>query len=166
MRNLLVNAIDKQPLLPKIITVVPDDDIARYVRKRARDMNDNTTIEENMERVVSWLMREYQRIIEAYKADKLQEKSKKPHYPYFIWIQAPLHVEFPNNHLREKFNKAMLTASLKFNDVCILEMKKIWDPENRNYYIGKSDRFTTEGLHVYWESIDRTICYADTTILK
>ena len=160
MRNLLPNAISNQPLLPKMVVIVPDDDLIRFMRHRKCGISNL-----NFQRVINWLMNEYERTLLAYK-EKLHSKLKKVYYPYFIWIEAPLHSEFDNNRDREIFNAALKEVSLLHEDVAVLELKKIWTYDNRNLYLANSDRFTVQGLHTYWEAVDRTVKYADTTILK
>ena len=160
VRNLLVNAITTKLYLPKMVVICLDDDLQRYIVRKSPDAR----IRE-YEIVLRWLMHEFEGIIEAHR-DYLPKKSKHDLQPHFIWIEAPLHVEFRNNLERNDFNKSLQSVAKFHKSVSVLELKKIWDPDNRNFYVGESDRFTADGLLSYWEAVDRTVKYADTTIMK
>ena len=54
------------------------------------------------------------------------------------------------------FNLSILTS--------VLELKKIWDPSDST--LVEMNRITPQGLTYYWEAVDRTIQYCDTTTLK
>ena len=91
LRN-LVRALSDYPLLPKIIVVVPDEDILHFIQKAG----DSRLLQSNIEIVLKWMMREYERTVAAH-LDRMPEKAKKLNYPYFLWIAAPLHENFDNN---------------------------------------------------------------------
>ena len=161
LRNLMIGAISDYPLLPKLIVIVPDEDILLFIIKTG----DRKLLHTNTVVVLKWLMREYDRIIAAHQ-EKLPSKAKKAHYPFFVWITAPTHDNFDNNLDRVKFNKALQEVGNLYPNVAVLELKKIWDPQDTTLFIKESNRFTATGIQTYWEAVDRTVKYADTTVVK
>ena len=160
LRNSLVNACMEQCLLPKyIVTVLDDDVISTYFANEIYGMS------HNMGKMVHWLMDEYHKIVEAQK-DYLPSKAKKQGFPNFIWISPPTHRGFKNNSLREKFGKILEKIGLLHDNVAVLQLKKVWDPNNFSLYLECEGRFTTEGLRSYWEAVDKAVCYADTMYFK
>ena len=144
--------------LPKIIVVVPDDDIIKCFTD-----TDASGLTKAMSRMINYIMTEFERGVISFK-ESLPAKCKKESYPYFLWIQSPFHDGFSNNTERFKFNKALEDITKSHSNVSALELKKIWDP--RNSALVKDNRFTAEGFKQYWEAVDRTIRYCDSIILK
>ena len=159
MQNMLVNAITEQKLFPRFILIVMDNDIMKSLNE------DVTKSQSNLEKVMNWLMNEHSRIVETYK-EHLQQKAKKDFYPYFIWIQAPTHVNFRDNAERERFNQVIERVSKLHDNTAVLALKKIWDPQNKSLYLERENRYTTDGLRFYWEAVDKTVKYADTILFK
>ena len=118
-----------------------------------------------MGRVINWIMREHNKIIEIYK-EFLPKKAKRTHLPHIVWIQLPLHNSFHNNDMHEKFNTSLITVAKMHDNVSVLVLKKVWDPQDTKLYVKEADRFTNKGLKTYWEAIDRMLKFCDTTILK
>ena len=157
-RNSLVNAAKDQTLLPHIVAIVPEDNILTCL------MGKNDLRSFTWGKVIHWIMQKHTKVIESHK-DKLPLKAKRKGEPYLVWIELPKHKNFRNNHLREKFNVCLRNmAKLNFK-TSVLGLKKVWDESDGSYFIQDSDRFTTLGYSKYWEAVDRTIRYADTTFL-
>ena len=159
LRNLMVKAISDQILFPKYIVIVLDDDLIKFLN------HEGYGITKSLGWLINNLMIEYDRLIETQK-EYLSYKSKKSSHPILIWIEAPLHNEFDNNSEHLKFNKCLQEKSLFRRNMVSLHLKKVWDPSNKNYYLGHSQRFTTAGMDAYWTAIDRTIKYSDTILYK
>ena len=102
-RNLLVEAIGDKVIFPKMIIAVPDDDILKYINIT------DFRISEGLGRVIDWLMCEHDRIVEIHK-EHLPAKAKWNNYPQFLWIEAPVHDNFNNNLMRQKYNHTVNTA--------------------------------------------------------
>ena len=83
-----------------------------------------------------------------------------------IWIEALLHQAFKNNTSHETFNATLNEVVQLQPNTFTLSLKKIWDPENRNFYLSEQDRFTAEGLSAYWSTINATLKFADTLLWK
>ena len=47
----------------------------------------------------------------------------------------------------------------------VLELKKIWDPNDSSLVIYGTEKFSPLGYTKYWEAVDRMIKYCDTTTL-
>ena len=67
---------------------------------------------------------------------------------------------------RNNFNKAVNMTALVHDNTWSLQLKKIWDPQDTSYFIEEQKKFTANGLHAYWEAIDKTIRYADMILFK
>ena len=51
-------------------------------------------------------------------------------------------------------------------NVSSLALKKIWDGEEIGYFLNKdSDSLSSLGFKKYWEAVDRTVRYCDTTTM-
>ena len=160
IRNAFVSAMKDKVLLPKLVVIVLDEDLLTYA------ITENINIQEDVyQKLVYWLMKQIDTAIDIQK-DYLPAKSKKFDYPHIVWIQPTVHKNFNNNELRIKFGKAMVSAGRVFDNMSVLQLKKIWDPEDSNLYVKEAARYTTAGLKNYWEAIDRTIKYVDTILLK
>ena len=114
---------------------------------------------------MNFIMTEHDRVVAAYK-EYLPAKSIKNGYPQILWIQAPYHDNFVTNDLRYKLNRCIEEVSRFHNQVHMLELKCVWDPKNKYFFIHDSQHFTTLGYHAYWEAVDPTIRYFDSVVLK
>ena len=163
--NLVKNALDnsmfnkKRIPLPKMIVVVPDDDIIKCLKEISQDVS------KSMSRLVNYIMTEHERNIASFKAG-LPAKCKKEGYPHILWILAPMHVNYPNNADRYKFNKAVEDMAKVHTNISSLELKKVWNERDDGLYIKEQQRYTTDGLKSYWEAVDKTVRYCDSVILK
>ena len=64
-----------------------------------------------------------------------------------------------------KFNNCRHEMAKLFEDISVLELKKIWDPTDTSYFIGDTDRLSATGFKKYWEAVDRSVQYCDTTVM-
>ena len=158
-RNGLVDGINQEFLLPKIVVIVPDDDIINYLNYA------ETGVSKSIGRVLDWIMREHNRIIQSYK-ELLPMKAKKSNYPQIVWIHAPTHDNFKNNIMRMKFNSAIDSTILFHENTWSLQLKKVWDPHSHSLFNKEGNKFTIEGIKAYWEAVDKTIRFLDTILLK
>ena len=159
IRNALVHGINKVGLLPKLVAIVPDDDIINFLNYSEEG------ISKSLGRVLDWIMREHNRITESYK-EMLPLRAKRANYPQFIWIQAPTHDNFTNNLMRLKFNNA-ISSSVQFNEnTWSLQLKKVWDSHCHSLYNKEDQKFTIDGIKSYWDAVDKTLHFADTILLK
>ena len=159
--NLLVKAIQDNIILPKFIVIVLVDDLVNFIGIN----HQNTEAGQSISRILNNIMSEQQKLILAQK-DYLSTKAKKDNFPLIIWMQSPTHQEFPNNDDRKLFNSCLTDVVKFFLNTCTLEMCKCWDQDNLNYYVGNYNRFTTDGLTTYWNSITYTVKFANTLLWK
>ena len=157
--NQLMRAINEQSVFPKIIVIVPDDDLAKYFKPEDKEVS------KNLGRALNWVAVEFDRVIAAHK-EKLPAKVLKEKYPTIIGIEAPLHDNFVNNVIRMKFNKALEMVCQFHNDVYPLRLKKIWDGQDNSLFSHDEVRYTFNGLRAYWEAVDKTVKFADTILLQ
>ena len=83
-RNNFVGAVTDQPVLPKFVVIVPDNDIMKYVWYHKDDVQDGYV------RLLKWLMLQYNCMVASVKED-LPTKAKKANEPIFIWIEPLQH---------------------------------------------------------------------------
>ena len=83
-----------------------------------------------------------------------------------VWIEAPTHCNFPDNNVREMFNRALGNSALYSENTWALRLKKIWDASDTSLFLQQQQRFTNEGYKTYWEAVDKTVRYADTILFK
>ena len=86
--NQIAKAIAKQPVFPKLILVVPDEDFIKHLSEAKKGFS------EGCGRLLNDIMRQHNRYISSQKEDYLPAKAKKQHYPHIVWIEAPLHKNF------------------------------------------------------------------------
>ena len=126
-RNLLVSMIKEQPRLPKLLVNVMDNDLIKNlpdeIWEDSRALN----------RVVTTLMNGQSKLILTQK-EFLAQKSKKTTYPHIIWIEAPVHDNFPDNDTRQLFNRSLNEAAKFQQDVTVLKLKEDLGP-NRSQFI-------------------------------
>ena len=160
LRNALATAITAKVHLPKFIVIVPDDNLLRYAK-----IAKSETSSVSMGKLINSVMLQHNRYIEIQK-EYLPSKSQCDQFPIIIWIEAPINNSFPNNEKRIKFNKSLNHIAKFHENVHVLQLKKIWDPQDSNYYVFENRRFTVFGLGKYWEAVNATIKFADTILIK
>ena len=148
----------EEKLFPKFILVILDDDLTKLV-------NLGFGFSDTMGRIIHKLIIEHERVIESHK-ENLPKRARKPTYPQIIWIQAPLHINFPNIAARVKYNKALETIVKHHDNVHTLQLHKGWDNKEHSLYDYETRRFTSLGLATYWNAVDKTAKYIDTIFLK
>ena len=97
VHNGWIGAMCDQPILPKIVAVVIDDDIIKYLKKKEKEDNTSCANREGFERVLKWLMCQFDRLIITQK-DFLPAKAKRNGEPAVIWIEPPTHRNFKSSN--------------------------------------------------------------------
>ena len=156
IRNKFAKAIEEKKFLPKLVVIIPDDDLIRGIQTN-KEFEDTVWA-----RLVLWVMREMKKLVEIQK-DFLPNKAKRAGEPKMIWVELPLNVDFTNNQDRIKFTKIIKEAASQLDGVSVLKLKQIWECDCHNYFIRNALHYTFEGLKKYWEAVDRTIRYAITS---
>ena len=157
LKGILQKAITDNTMLPKVIVIVIDDDIIKQC---------NDEEEEGMTIIISYLLTEFHCILTAYKS-LLLTKSKRDFYPQVIWIAPPTHKYFVNNYARVTFTRILEEVIFKkFDSMCCLRLKKIWDTDCGGVYLKDERHFTPEGLYTYWRGVDTSIKFWDRTLAE
>ena len=109
--------------------------------------HDNFGIMHMLSTSIMWLASELHKITLAYK-EKLPKKSKKSDYPMFLWVSAPLHKNFSDNNLHQKFNTCLDKVVDTFSNMKMIRMKKEWEFDDPSIF--RLGKFSSEGLDRYW----------------
>ena len=159
VHNGIVAAMRDQPILPKYLVLVPDDDIINYaLRKGARSI-------EAFERIIKWIMNQCYRLVMTH-GDNLPIRVKRCEKLIWIWIQPPMHANFPNNYWWSQFSRALEKCAVYFDRTYALQLKKVWEEDNKFLYSKDDQKFTVEGYKTYWCAVDKAIRFANTLMLK
>ena len=153
MRNSLITALNEHSSLPKAIIVVPDNDIINQVQ----DDPDEALVF-HYERLLSGLCNLFTKSINCYK-DMIPQKAKRENIPHFVWIAPPSHKFFSddNNKRRKLFGDGLNIAVNAQANMSMLQMIKFWDHNNSNLFMDEQYRYTSEGLTMYWHSVDAAV---------
>ena len=127
----LIKALDDQALLRDAIIVLLDDDIIRRIELKMDGETEGLSL--IFADLIKWLLNEFRKLISA-RWDQLPTKSKAKEVPTTYWLEAP-HINFNNNLARRKFISALQNECSIQQNMRIMRMKKIWDPENTHAYI-------------------------------
>ena len=151
--NSLVNAFNEHEQLPKVIVVVLDDDVVKYVKTTNPEATALV-----IDRITQWLIREFDRSIFTAKYF-LPQKAKKADEPHVLWIAPGTHKYFGDlNNKKRIYQTDSLESFVKVKEnMTILKMIKFWDHEDSSFFIYDSYRFTAQGLKNYWLAIDSAI---------
>ena len=157
LRNTFANAIQDEIILPRAIVIILEDDMIDYVNV------DGFGISLAYGKLLHYLFSEFNKMIAAHK-DQLPLRAKRQHFPELLWINPYFHSSFNNNGQRNKFTKAMDTTAAIYADNWSLQLKHIWDPQNREIYLDHACRFSSKGLMTYWMAVDHTIQFWETAL--
>ena len=157
--NNVVYGLNKHKKLPKIIVLVPDDDLVRGIH-----CTDVMLIQISM--ITEWVVGEIVKAIEMYK-EVLPLKCKRPNFPYVLWIAPPTHCYFgdSDNKRREVQTECLERIAKIHENFSVLKVIKYWDHNDSNAFIYDSYRFKAEGLKKYWLGVDAAIRFCNVVIL-
>ena len=156
IRNAFLNAAQNGKVIPKLITVIMEDDVI----KRIGDQPELGLI---YNKIINWLFAEFKKILES-TMDLVAPKSKKEDNPYILWILATRHEKYPNDKKRGKFNDCLTSVGKLYSNNFTLDLKQLWDPKELSLYNPNEKKLTAYGLKTYWKSVDRTIKFCNSII--
>ena len=139
--------------LPKLIVVVAED---AFFNALGLD-NEISCVSRTFSRLLNYVMTEFERAEATFK-ENLPAKCIKQDYPYFLWIQSPMHKNFLNCSHRYKFNKSLEEVSKLHQNIFTLALKKVWCEQDDNLYLD-SQHFSAAGYRAYWEAVDKTAIF-------
>ena len=162
LRNSLITGLNSYSQMPRLIVVVLDDDIVRYVDSKHKD---DVVLSVEIGKITEWLAREFERAILSYR-DYLPSKAKRDYFGHVLWIAPPTHKFFGrSSNLKRERQSSCLNTVVKFRqNMSCLRMLKIWEHDDANSFVHDSYRFTSEGLARYWLSIDSAIRFWNVAI--
>ena len=159
MRNLLLNGMRQCSQLPRLITVVLEDDLIAFLNYNGRG-------ETRMyAKAVDWLMKEFERLIAEFK-QFLPSMCKRDNIPHILWIQPSRNINYYNDESRYKLGKQLLEHANKYKNQSALELVQVWEFNNRSLYLTEQRRHTLQGKHLFWKAVDRTIRFCDGNRIK
>lgn len=133
LRNSLLRAIKEKVRLPKIIVVVMDNDLIKFIRRNTEKHLDTMAAAYIFEQLMKWLMAQYTRLIASQK-EYLPKKVRPASGPTFVWIEPPIHDLFGDNKYHLLFGKAISRAAMYHDNNYSLQLKKVWDPADPTLY--------------------------------
>ena len=151
LNNLLYAFNTCKTNLPKVIVMLPDDDIAKNIRS-------SQTHAEELKVITSWLIKEVQKAIHIFK-EQLPDKVRQHNYPHVLWLCPPTHKFFSSANNKKCTNQTLCLEKLvKLHDnMSALRIIKSWSHDDSNLFLYDSYRFTSEGLCKYWMGVDVAI---------
>ena len=148
IRNELVHAVNSQALLPRVIVIIPDNDILTSIPYKGMGISDA------YDHVIHWLADEFNKIIEV-KKDTLHFRAIKHEFPAFIWMAPPQNMGFEDNEFRAKFTRSLKNVLTVLDNHTMLKLKKIWSFDEPTLFA--ENKFTKRGFRCYWYSVDSAI---------
>ena len=145
VHNNLIDAINSQVLLPKVIVVVIEDDLLNAVDHFKIGASDA------LGPCIEWMFKEFHRTIAAYK-EKLPTKARKFKYPQILWVAPVFHDGFGNgNYYREKHARLIQKLAEDYREMHVLYLP-MWNTQDMHLVAGK--KMTANGLSKYWEAVN------------
>ena len=155
IRNSIATAINEHNVLPKVITIIPDEDIIREVIPK---FDDEISTSYQFNKILEALCDMISNMLLAYK-EMLPERAKRDNHPHILWISPPTHKYFSkhNNYNRDKFTKCLDSVVSGMKNMTMLRMIKFWNFDDGNLVLEHNETLTSEGMWKYWLSVDSAI---------
>ena len=160
LRNNMAKAINEFVILPKMVVVVIEDDLIKDFKNCPENQ-----LEKMYERSCKWLMNEFRKMLMTHN-DNLPKKGRRN--THVLWIIPTDHAEYrsKNRLKRQLFGSCMVRQAKMQSRMRALQLKQIWDENNRDFYIKEARRYTADGLVAFWQAIDRTVRFYDFIVSK
>ena len=158
--NSLTRCFQKFNTLPKIIVVVPENDVMKALK--IKDDNFGTSI--YYEETISWIVEQMKATTAEFKKQLAPKSSKnRLNWPFMLWMAPSLHDHYDelDHKNRKKFTKALENVANESNKISSLRMRYVWDAHDPTLFTENDKRFTAQGWHAIWGSIDKSIEYFD-----
>ena len=151
--NALTKAMRDEAYIPKIIVVVLEDDIIRYL-----NFNDYgvTTL---YGRVIEFMSSNVRNAVDKFKEQFLPTRAKRSQYPMIIWIMPTSHMHYRNNTLRRKFAHELEGQIVQHHAFCT---DVLWNSQSPAVVNDITGKMIPAGIRRYWHAVDRVIKYANT----
>ena len=161
-RNTLVIALRRYNCIPKMIVIVPENDLIKAIGKQGF----GTGV--HFETTLTWIMSEFESIMQTYiKFTPNRVRKGKTNWPYFLWMSPSLHDNYEeiDYQLRKKFTQNLENIVQKKETTAALRLKTVWNPRDLSLFSFREKRFTQHGWKTFWESIDKSIQFMDTKLI-
>ena len=149
IRNRVVEGINKEVVLPKVIILVFENDMLNSFKHFLPGLSLLSG------RCLEWLANQLHRIVVAHK-EKLPSKSRKFKYPTILWTMLPPHYDWSKSvrESREKFNTCIKNTVSLFREMEVLELEE-WDDCDRS--LVTKGKLNAKGLNTFWIQLDRAV---------
>ena len=147
IRNTLVEAINKETVLPKaIILVIENDLLDSFIH-----YNPGVSLLSGI--CIEWLANQMHRIIVTHK-EQSPSKSCKFKYPTILWLELPSHFDWSNSkrEARGKFNNCIKSTVSLFREMEMLRLSTVWDDCDRGLIT--KGKMNARGLTIFWLAVD------------
>ena len=169
IRNILHTALVRFNCIPKIIVVIPENDM--FKGKNSIELKpDEFGISELFGQTIEWVMNEHTDLLDKFKGYLPRKAKKNKYWPFIAWIAPSIHDDYnPEDHkLRRKFTKCLEKIAHGERDVTSLRlMKQIWNQQDNKLLErkGSDHRLSALGWSTMWSAIDNAVKYMDEKII-
>ena len=155
--NNLIYAMKTKGYLPKIIAVILEDDLIRYV-----DYND-FGVTSVYGQIFNYIIEEVRSAIIEFKYGILPVKARRDAYPQIIWFLPTLHCNYhpSDNTLRKKLIGEMENQIKYQTQMHTVHVNTTWTYDNLNLVNKYEHRMSPLGLAKFWNDFDNKIAYAN-----
>ena len=160
LRNSMIKAWKKFNTIPKMIIIIPEDDVLNAV-----DFN-GFGIKQMFENVIEWIVEEHMKIMDYYRKSAPGKATKnKRFWPFYLWIGASIHTNYQNFSRRVKFNQSLEDVAKMHPKLAFLKPLQKWSTEDPTFYSRIDKRLSSLGLAALWTAIDNAVSYFDNKII-
>ena len=159
--NSFALAINSQRKIPKWVVIIPEGDLLQSTGGYTE-----FGISAAYGVIIEFIMSSMDNMIQKFIGTDLPNKANKFNYPYFLWIEPTLHMNYDNNSLRMKFIKSLHTASLMHDRVIVLPLRQMWSDNSPNMFNTQQNLLSPAGLCTLWRGIDQAVRFADIKMLR
>ena len=151
--NALIKALSDTNKLPKIIVIIPHDDLAKFLYKglQASELKTVFTI------IMDWMVSTMIKVIRSKKEALIAKKPRSvaAHEPKVIWVKMLYAPNGTNSQFLSKvFNAALNEALVGKKGHFLMEIEK---EVNLAIYKGVFNELSPEGVNKYWRELNRII---------
>ena len=140
--------------MPKMVFVILEDDMINYTPVQG------VGAAEHYEVYIEDIIRDFNRIVNSFK-QIIPKSATRCNWPKLIFINATLHRNYNNYRLHKEFNEVLDTVTNHHNNVWSAKLLQLWDENDINLFLKHEQRFTKDGLDVFWSAVDRTIAFCN-----
>ena len=164
IRNALVTAMNQAKYTPKIIAFILENDVSNTVLTGNTVEISPDILRNTFEKLIKYLIRETERLRECFLENLPSKAKKQDDMPYILWVISTQHKNYPDNARRKIFSTALINSTKGKENSITLQLKQIWDQWDNNLFASHNHCFTESGFYTFWEAVDRTIRFCDSTI--